>query len=894
MSMVPHNLPPVPAPTADTSGAYGVEGLQAQLASAVPAPMADTSGPDGMEVLQAQLASADGEGQDQNDEINQHIDNADVMLKLLLMCGVPGVPPGDCDDFTSLVCRLICGGVAEDYGNGTSDAATFREYVDGVCNVLDAAINPRAIDEKGMLHSNLNIAMADMMRTSTFCLLSGDIEARKEYTRDRRSPENQKKGELWRIIRSPRITPENRMAYATAEAMTENFDDGVQALKALKDRNEEELLEFVNTSIPHLVRNLECMAFPILFDGQRLRAGITIAAKLFGEEELDYGVDFMARHVLNANASAISLFRLQATFCAFLAMARVYIIGVKDDGWMELMYIIDDFVTEMDNELKSKLKEEGSRRDAPGSITAAFACIATWFEMAVHDDNAYRVVQSAFQSPVLVLGEACSKLTRCWQAFRQENQVPDAVNLWTAVQFLVTARKEMYGTSMPISTAVHIVLSGLVGNCVTADDIPGPFILCHSCKEFAAVYYKKLPKVKFTLPEYESYDAEGRVKSPTRDGSRECKETQIIKTILDKGRVRGQHEKGRLVETRLAASLPFLSIKEALMRDLPKGVSASTSEGRKDLRRLHIKYLQTLPGSKHAWCLHLDQGSYLIERKRTGDDGRTTSDNVEKPWRDILGGSLISTLYHPLAGEAFMLTLEDIVDGYGKFESNTNACVEVFASKMEQVANIVFDPAHALYGAPDHLEGREHAHRIFSQQRALVKAVCEIIRTQTGALWEAMQLTFSMHAAKTDDDEINSGSTSGGGLPPLPPMAALPELPRLPPLPERQDHEGVARAHAVPLGPVVVGRPVLPEGEKRSAGEAPVQMSRKQQKAPMVDPGSPSLTFHGISLPVDDDFGEAPVQMSRKQQKAPMVDPGSPSLTCTFHGISLPVDDDFD
>ena len=67
----------------------------------------------------------------------------------------------------------MCGGEAEDYGDGTSDAATFRDYVDGVCKVLDAAINPRAIDEKGMLQSNLNIAMADMMRTSTFCLLSG-------------------------------------------------------------------------------------------------------------------------------------------------------------------------------------------------------------------------------------------------------------------------------------------------------------------------------------------------------------------------------------------------------------------------------------------------------------------------------------------------------------------------------------------------------------------------------------------------------------------------------------------------------------------------------------------------------------------------------------------------
>jgi hypothetical protein len=77
---------------------------------------------------------------------------------------------------------------------------------------------------------------------------------------------------------------------------------------------------------------------------------------------------------------------------------------------------------------------------------------------------------------------------------------------------------------------------------------------------------------------------------------------------------------------------------------------------------------------------------------------------------------------------------------------------------MERVANIVFDPTHALHGAPDRLEGRDHALRIFAQQRALAKATCKIIRMQTGALWEAMQLTFSMHAAKTDEDEIHSGS----------------------------------------------------------------------------------------------------------------------------------------
>lgn len=766
---------------------------------------------------------------------NESLSWSDVMLKLLLMCGTPGIPAKNCACFTSLACGFICGLDAKDFGDGTSDAATVRDFLKHACNVLEAAINP-AVGSK----SNLNIAMTDMMRTANSCLLSNNIEMCKEYTRERRS-DGYRRGKLWQMLRSPLITTQHNMAYATAEAMSKNFKNGLEMLRQLKELYEPDLLEFVNCAKPHLVTHLESMVLPVMFDGQRLYAGMTIAATLFGTGENRYGVEFMAQHVFNASASTISLFRIQMTFCSFLAMSSVATFTAKEDGWEEVIVIIENLVHRMDEHLKSKNSEECSRRDVPGSITEAFTCIADWFEMALHNDTMYRVLHYAFQAPVLVLGETNERTKTLWKEFCAANKV-EKVNLWTAVHFLVTARDEMYSTSMPISTAIHIVVAGLVGNCVANEHIRGVFVLNGSCKHIASSFYKKLPDIKFELP-----DPRRTYKCPIRDGSRNCKQTAITERILREGSVRTKHPKGNLITTRLGASFCYLSMKEALMRDLKNGVSASPCEGRKDLRRIWIAYMMTLPCCKYSWCYHPDQGSYLIERKRSGDDGCTTKDNVEKPWRDILGGSLIATLYQPIAGEAFMLTLENIGEVNGNFKSNTNACVQLFVSKMHEVSNMIFNQKHALYGSPERIEGREYADRIFSQQLALVGAMCKILNMQTGCLWEALQLAFSMHATRYDDDDdtICSSSIAGSDVSSLPGQ--------LPSATKQSGCRGISDAYtdclascAGDLGMCAHSSVAVDDScvEKRKREDTCAETSCKQQKALLMDPDSPSLAYN--------------------------------------------------
>ena len=165
-----------------------------------------------------------------------------------------------------------------------------------------------------------------------------------------------------------------------------------------------------------------------------------------------------------------------------------------------------------------------------------------------------------------------------------------------------------------------------------------------------------------------------------------------------------------------------------------------------------------------------------------------------------------------------MYTLEAIVDDQGKFTSNTNKCVQLFAENLNMVSGVVFDPETAMQGAPDRLEGRDYALRILSHQRAFSNAFCKLINMESGALWEALQLTFSMHNKKEfDADDVRDT------LPHLPP---LPMPISLPPLPTTSTTTAVS--------------PRLPPSDKRKATEQLFPMAKKHT---LMDPDSPSCTF---------------------------------------------------
>ena len=195
------------------------------------------------------------------------------------------------------------------------------------------------------------------------------------------------------------------------------------------------------------------------------------------------------------------------------------------------------------------------------------------------------------------------------------------------------------------------------------------------------------------------------------------------------------------------------------LRDLPEGSCALPGEKRKDMRRLYVCFLQSLPCTKSNRIRHEDEkGSFLIERSNDKrrkrdeetDPGKTTRDNVEKPWRDVVGGAMVSTLFHGIVGEAYIATVKELMEP-GKFESTTTACVGMVVDKLKELSENTYFTKDALPEDKRVLNYNE-ASLMLKQQAEFFGNFCKLVKNQ-GKIWECLALTYSVQAAPDSDDE---------------------------------------------------------------------------------------------------------------------------------------------
>eukprot|EP00966_Prymnesium_polylepis_P140065 3235493-Prymnesium_polylepis.1 len=139
---------------------------------------------------------------------------------------------------------------------------------------------------------------------------------------------------------------------------------------------------------------------------------------------------------------------------------------------------------------------------------------------------------------------------------------------------------------MTVSSVMNVVLGGAIGHLMDPDCISGPIV-------FAPVFIQKVAAMTSSHFPKRVFVAE-----KTKEKGKKASDTKVLKAIAKTGRVRAQHEKGKLAEARLRACYVMLSMQEALLRDLPEGSCALPGENRKDMRRLYVCFLQSLPCTK--------------------------------------------------------------------------------------------------------------------------------------------------------------------------------------------------------------------------------------------------------------------------------------------------------
>ena len=712
--------------------------------------------------------------QEVKDDAKQHgIDMSDLIVKLSFMSGFDGVDSKASADFNYVLCKMILTVAVGGGDDDKEDAQIFQVFVESVHSVLKRAV---ACDTS----VPLTCAGVDVLRTAYYWRGSSHANgALWEYGRADRDGGGLYKGmdNALRSHDSHEITPLQEHAHYVGSNMMEMMDGGLERLEKLATMPQEEIIDLLKSECtvgveqvgiqgcPHHVSGaFISMAIPAMFDGQRLRAGVEIASKVFGSEGVTYGGGIVEK-IFNSSGSIGTLARVQATCVTFISMARKALEdqfvataeesgGDKEDAQRAARKSGDWAATNalMASVYKAlwdkKNAEKDNKTDSPGGISSALGSVADWFDDALTNETGtlFRIVKSIFEAQVFEIGNVTPQIQKMWDIFCKLRE-RETFNFWEVVDFVSEAMHNMSQSCMTVSSVMNVVLGGAVGHLMDPGCIDGPIVFATGfIEQVAAMTSLHFPKRVF-------------VAEKTKEKGKKARDTKVLKAISKTGRVRGQHEKGKLSEARLRACFVMISMQESLLRILPEGSCALPGENRKDIRRLYMCFLQSLPCVKSHRIRHTDEkGSFLIERcnarKRKSDEetdpGKTTRDNVEKPWRDVVGGAMVSTLFHGIVGEAYIATVKELMDP-GKFESTTTACVGMVVEKLKDLSEKTYFTQAALPEDKRVLNYNE-ASLMLKQQAEFFGNFCKLVKNQ-GKIWECLALTYSVQAAPESDED---------------------------------------------------------------------------------------------------------------------------------------------
>ena len=667
--------------------------------------------------------------------------------------------------------------------------------------------------------------MVDLLRTACFVLTKDFV---REYTKDTRSVNAQVHSATCNTLREERIAA-SRAAYATGDQMSQNFDNGLAALNELSLKSNDALRDVLVLAWADVSTSITSLLLPMILDGRRMKAFNAISSRFYGfaysKKGPVYGSEGLLSELFDSNSSITSVSRVVKTILSVMAMARLHIVSfyiesgskvgksekqarkeAKESAeWAEVSAFVKALsgvvgkhlpikdasggsegiqVEEPADASKSKdAKDKKQSSSAPKTNRLLYDTIANWFECAIRDSGVFTVLSSAFMYRGFAPGRINGKLKEAWDEFT-DGEEADGFGLWEIASFLVSTRLNLHKNDMAgsnILMCAMVCLSGAVGDLMT-DKADGPFVFTAHIKKHVNLLYDacfghtRLKTSKIASRRHAKAVFEGKT----------CRATSITRNIYIQGYSRRQHDKTSLMDSRLAISLFMLSFTEEIKKDLFSGnecmprskshVSPLVYEGRKDGRRIYTVALQSVPCVNYT-VYRKGAASHLIEKNRVDPDKvTTTADNTEKPFRDIVGGAVMSTLLYPLSGKAFEYTVMSLVDEHSSnglknpkwkndpawFKSKTNACVNKFIKNLRKRAAVTFDVTKLDSDGPGPVRvGASNAKAVMLQQLSFLNKFCDVIENN-GALWEDLQLSFSVQPpSKMEQKELNCDYESG-------------------------------------------------------------------------------------------------------------------------------------
>lgn len=706
--------PPVPADAPET----------------VPAEMAD---PNAAEAQQDTAQELEAKLQDFPNEDDQLpiMKAANLMFKLANLVGEPYLDRHKSYRFNMVVYQHMFG---NKYVTG-DDCRIVREFIDDVISQAKHALEGHF----------MTFPMMDLLRSISSMECPEYICGRNADPTSHFTNAAQTMGDFY---------TKHEECYAMANKVREVLLEGVKTLKEKREDCNGSLFDIGD----YLDLAMCGPAFASMFDGRRLYAGLSICTNKVLRSCIADSPRAEIDHLLSASVSNASLNRVKVAVCLFYAMVRTSVKQQSNglDAFSNDVMIrdLEQLFAEIQTVFDGLRRPQGAKLETASSMMSeVFKTISCWMQNAIswgENSFASQIVTWATVH-ALVLNKSfrgSSQKTREGVLVRLFNETTKtrqrkSVSVFEAANIL--CRLRFYGKNcadasdngnMSLATAVLAVLSGLVGS-FQSKDIRGPFVLDgDAMHEFYNAFNNLLPKVSYNL----TATAGSGSKDANRNGNN-CGPTEITVGIQRSGFVRGDHSKTPVVSGRLEACLTVLSIKESILRDIPqkleytKNVSADMTEGIKEIRCLHVNAMRYYPNIMiferlKVFCC-------FVERSNGTENAEAKGSNVEKPWRDICGGVICSTILRPIAARGF---LEAVVPVNQEEVKTTDKCVQVFCDELKKAADLVFDERNMQSTCMFYKE----AETVLKFQKKLTHKYCTMI-DNNGMIWEQLQNTFSIN-----------------------------------------------------------------------------------------------------------------------------------------------------
>ena len=484
---------------------------------------------------------------------------------------------------------------------------------------------------------------------------------------------------------------------------------------------------------------LNAQAFPLLFDGMRLRAGMQMASTLMLSPSAN--TEFLVEHVLTSHDTQIDAARTRRAAAFFISAARAG--GVAYEATVSKVDELHRAITE--DLFECRYVSEQHSHVPPKTMRLILARVAGFAErmqFSMADESV--AMRLALSVPCLTM----SRDLRCGREMREAYD-GGLLSIWDAVRLAAQARVHLQQPAIPLVLLLSMVLGSVVMSLMTPAECPftvGPWMQKRVEKTESS-----WPTATTELPTEESERRKKRQKQAEMARAGRTERGKLISAsasvcMVIKGEsLKKARPRTEACEARYAASIGLMSTVFSFERELDRCAATADprpTEGILALKRLYLCQLGVEPYIVAYLRDRPSMGSPLFEEDSTC---------VENTWRELVGGSILLFTMRKITEEAFRRTLREdwqkleqvqkVLDMraedpniriHGEGVMTTTAAMKLLAGRAAESAEWIYDVNHVATTEEDFKAKR----RVLSQQQALAKTAFRL--ACYSPLWECM------------------------------------------------------------------------------------------------------------------------------------------------------------